>query len=106
MFEIGFWELVMIGVVALVVVGPARLPEVARNVGRFVGRARALARSVKTDISRELKAEELQQIMKKQAQIPELYDLIDEPVPEHHNPNAPPGSVPTSPRAHDPNVSA
>lgn len=44
MFDLGFWELLVVGVVALIVVGPNDLPKLFRNVGNFMGRARAMGR--------------------------------------------------------------
>jgi len=78
MFEVGFWELVLIAVVALLVVGPERLPGLARTAGLWMGRIRRLAQSVKQDISRELAAEELQRTLNKQATIPELEEITEE----------------------------
>jgi sec-independent protein translocase protein TatB len=78
MFDIGFWELVMIGVVALVVVGPERLPALARTVGLWTGKARQMIGSVKAEIDRELKAEELKRIMQEQAQSTGLHEIIEE----------------------------
>ena len=59
MFDIGFWELVVIGVVALVVIGPERLPKVARIAGALARRAPATLASVQDEI-RRLKADEAQ----------------------------------------------
>ena len=62
MFDIGFWELAVIAVVALVVIGPERLPRAARTAGLWVGRARRMVAEVKSDIDREINAEELREI--------------------------------------------
>ncbi len=62
MFDIGFWELCLIGVVALLILGPERLPTVARTAGLWVGRARRFMADVKADIDTELKSEELRAI--------------------------------------------
>jgi sec-independent protein translocase protein TatB len=59
MFDIGFSELVMIGVLALIVLGPERLPKAARFAGLWVRRARAQWFSVKDELERELAADEL-----------------------------------------------
>ena len=59
MFEIGFLELIVIGVVALIVIGPERLPKVARTVGHLYGRMQRYVSTVKSDISREIELDEL-----------------------------------------------
>ena len=56
MFDVGFWELTIIAVVALVVIGPERLPKVARTAGHWIGRGRRFVASVKADIDKEIKA--------------------------------------------------
>jgi len=78
MFDVGFWELVVIGIVALLVLGPERLPVVARTVGLWYGKARHFVGSVKADIDRELKAEELKRIVEQQAKSDGLYDMMEE----------------------------
>lgn len=59
MFDLGFSELLLIAVVALIVLGPERLPKAARFAGLWVRRARAQWYSVKSELERELAAEEL-----------------------------------------------
>lgn len=59
MFDIGFSELLVIGVVALVVIGPERLPKVARTAGHLYGRMQRYVSAVKSDISREMEFDEL-----------------------------------------------
>lgn len=59
MFDISFPELLLILLVALLVIGPERLPRVARTMGMWVGRARAVFNSVRRDIEREAKLDEL-----------------------------------------------
>lgn len=78
MFDIGFWELMLVGVIALLVVGPERLPGLARTAGIWIGRMRYFVNNVKADINRELKADELKRILEEQARIPELNDLVNE----------------------------
>jgi sec-independent protein translocase protein TatB len=79
MFDIGFLELIVIGVIALLVVGPERLPRVARTAGLWLGRGRRMLSSVKAEIDSELKAEELKQILAKQAQSNPLETIIEAP---------------------------
>lgn len=66
MFDIGFSELFVIGVVALLVLGPERLPRVARTAGHLLGRLQRYVSDVKADISREMQLEELRKL---QAQV-------------------------------------
>ncbi len=78
MFDVGFFELLLIGVVTLLVVGPERLPKLARTAGLWLGKARSMVASVKADIDRELAAEELKKVMSKQAELPGLHDIMEE----------------------------
>jgi sec-independent protein translocase protein TatB len=59
MLDFAFSELVVIGLVALVVIGPERLPKVARTAGILLGRAQRYVGDIKTDISRQIQVEEL-----------------------------------------------
>lgn len=65
MFDIGFWELVLISVVGLVVLGPERLPVAIRSVSKFISGAKAMANGVKDELAHELKVQELQENLKK-----------------------------------------
>ncbi len=62
MFDFSFGELALIGTVALVVLGPERLPKVARTVGEWVGKAQRYVSQVKSDINREIELTELKKI--------------------------------------------
>jgi sec-independent protein translocase protein TatB len=62
MFDIGFTELLVIGVVALIVIGPERLPRVARTAGHLVGRLQRYVADVKADINREIELDELKKM--------------------------------------------
>lgn len=61
MFDIGFAELVLLAVVGLLVLGPERLPEAARTLGVMLGRVRRSFQSLRDEVQRELRAEELRQ---------------------------------------------
>lgn len=62
MFDIGFSELIVIAIVALVVIGPEKLPKVARTLGLLLGRAQRYVNDVKSDISREMQLDELKKL--------------------------------------------
>ncbi|MEP7275742.1 MAG: Sec-independent protein translocase protein TatB [Betaproteobacteria bacterium] len=62
MFDIGLSEIVVIGVVALVVIGPERLPKTARMLGHLFGRLQRYVNEVKSDISREMELDELRRL--------------------------------------------
>lgn len=77
MFDVGFTELMVIALVALIVLGPERLPEVARTLGRWAGRAQRFMEKVRQDIDRELKSEELEKIRKLEEELNETRTLIE-----------------------------
>jgi len=62
MFDIGFSELMVIGLIALIVIGPERLPRVARTIGHLVGRMQRYVADVKSDINREMELEDLRKM--------------------------------------------
>ncbi|MFO8141463.1 MAG: Sec-independent protein translocase protein TatB [Marinobacter sp.] len=65
MFDIGFIELLICGIIALLVLGPERLPAAARAAGRWVGSARRMVSQFTSELDRELKAEELRKELRK-----------------------------------------
>jgi Tat protein translocase TatB subunit len=73
MFDIGFWELALIFVLAVIVFGPERLPDLARKAGRFAARGRAMMHSLQAQLEEEVDFEE----RKKQGEVP----APDEPPP-------------------------
>jgi sec-independent protein translocase protein TatB len=79
MFDIGFMEMALIGVVALVVIGPERLPGVARTVGQWVGSARRFMSSVQADINLEVnKADTLKQLLEEQTKIQSVHEILEQ----------------------------
>ena len=62
MFDVSFSELLVIAVIALLVIGPERLPKVARTVGAFTGRMQRYMAQIKEEVSREMRFEELQKL--------------------------------------------
>jgi len=78
MFDIGFWELALIGVVALLVIGPERLPGVARTVGKWVGTAKRFVNTVQNDIHTEIsKADELGRLLEEQTRLKSMHEILE-----------------------------
>ncbi len=78
MFDIGFWEIVLIAVVALLVVGPNELPSLIRNIGQGIGKLRGFLSSVKSDLDYEIdKANEIKQMIEKETEIARLHEIIE-----------------------------
>ena len=73
MFDMGFTEMMLIGIVALVVIGPEKLPGVARTAGKYFARLRNFMTNVRADVESELKADELRELF--EAQQKELESL-------------------------------
>jgi sec-independent protein translocase protein TatB len=84
MFDIGFWEVALISVIGLVVLGPERLPVAIRSVMQWINTAKGMANSVKSEISQELKLHEMNENMIKATKAgldnldPDLQKSIDE----------------------------
>jgi len=77
-FDIGFSEIVLIAVVALLVVGPREFPTLVRNIGSMLGKARQFMNAVKTEFDKEIhKADEIKRLMSKEAEIAELHKNLD-----------------------------
>ncbi|MBN7820767.1 Sec-independent protein translocase protein TatB [Bowmanella sp. Y26] len=83
MFDIGFWELLVIGVVALLVLGPERLPGAIRSASRTISGVRSMASNFKQEVEQQLKIQELHDNLKKAEQqnlkdlSPELQESVD-----------------------------
>ena len=77
MFDISFMELLVISIVALIVIGPERLPAVARTVGHLYGRCRNFVYAIRTDIHNEMRMEELK---KMQSSVQETVQSVEDSV--------------------------
>ncbi len=64
MFDIGFWEIGIIAIIALLVVGPERLPAMVRTAGKWVGRGQRLARELRSELEREAVAQDIKAVSK------------------------------------------
>lgn len=79
MFDFSFWELAIVLIVALLVVGPDKLPALAAKIGRWVGKAKRMMMSVRSDIESELKAAELKEMLEKQQnEISQLRNILND----------------------------
>jgi len=77
MFDSGFLEMLVIGIIALLVVGPERLPGVAAKAGKMIGKVKAFVANTREDIEKEIRADEMQSMLAEQkAEISELRDLM------------------------------
>lgn len=100
MFDIGFWELVVVAIVALLVVGPERLPGLVRSVGFWVGRFRKIASTVKSELQQELdKAERLQNLLDEQKKIVERHEILSDLRNIENDINDKPQPIPIKPKA-------
>jgi Tat protein translocase TatB subunit len=90
MFDVGMGELVLISIIGLLVLGPQRLPKVAAEIGKWVGRARRTATQLRRQLEREIELSELEK------------PLTPSPPPQSHAPPATPrsGEVPPGPGTH------
>jgi sec-independent protein translocase protein TatB len=92
MLDVGFSEILLTSAIALIVLGPEKLPKVARQVGNWVGRARAMARQLTEQLEREVSAEELLKQTKSTART-EAPPSAAAPFDTSYVPNAPPPVV-------------
>ncbi|MBP0049474.1 twin-arginine translocase subunit TatB [Marinobacterium sp. AK62] len=101
MFDIGFFELLVVGVVALLVLGPERLPAAARTCGLWLGRVRRSLSSIQSEIREELRVEELKRtsaIQKEQLdkELDEMRQPFEQPFATREEPKADPSSESSS----------
>lgn len=75
MFDIGFFELILIAIIGLVVLGPERLPHAIRMTSAWVGKIRRASMAVKDELEREINAHEMQQRIKQQIEASGMEDL-------------------------------
>jgi Tat protein translocase TatB subunit len=93
MFDVGFWELVVVFVLGLLVLGPDRLPRVARTVGQWIARAKGVANRFQREIEREMAMQDLQERYER--------ERVKNPPPappEGRAPAAPPPAQPQDPQ--------
>ena len=99
MFEVGFTEIVLIFGIALLVLGPKKLPKLAADVGRWAGRARAMARQLRTQLEQEVQFEPLQDTARAAPMVaatPTIHAPSVEPVPAAIPPTPEPAAEPAA----------
>jgi sec-independent protein translocase protein TatB len=92
MFDVGWTEMVLIAVVAIIVIGPKDLPVVLRTMGRWAGKARALAREFQDSMNEVIRESELEELKSEIDNAKRLTTLEAEP------PKTPPASAPAAPK--------
>ena len=93
MFDIGFWELAVIAVIALIVVGPEEFPSLVRNISRGIAKLRQYISAVKSDMDFEIdRVEELKRLIEQEAKVAEMEELaksLDSRITATHSDVAP-----------------
>jgi sec-independent protein translocase protein TatB len=89
MLDVGFSEILLTSAIALIVLGPEKLPKVARQVGNWVGRARAMARQLTEQLEREVSAEELMKQTKSNKPAGTTPNSTPAPFDTSYTPNTP-----------------
>ncbi|MBI3773812.1 MAG: twin-arginine translocase subunit TatB [Gammaproteobacteria bacterium] len=107
MFDVGFWEILVIAVVALLVVGPDEFPTLVRKASQALSKARQFASAVKTEFQREVeKAEEIKRKIEQETRIAELHKMLDPRQMELPVDNDPRRAAPSTPSDADTSAQA
>jgi sec-independent protein translocase protein TatB len=78
MFDMGFWEIALIFILLLLVVGPDKLPGLARTIGLWVGKARSMVSSVKREVEQEMRLQDIQRSLSENSATSEIKRLADQ----------------------------
>ncbi len=78
MFDVGFWEFALVGVITLLVVGPERMPAIARKAGLYVGKIKKFVSKIQDEVSDELETDKLKDHLKIEDQNANVVDILDE----------------------------
>ena len=78
MFDIGFWEFALIGVIALIVVGPERLPGIAKTAGLYVGKFKKFVNNIQEDVNSELESDKLKEYLSLEDDSASVVDILDD----------------------------
>ena len=78
MFDIGFWEFALIGVITLIVVGPERMPAITRKAGQYVGKAKKFIAKIQEDIGDEFEADKLKEHLSLEDKDSSIVEILKE----------------------------
>lgn len=76
MFDIGFWEFAMVGVIVLIVVGPEKMPAVARKAGHYIGKIKTFVKKMSSDFETELESDKLKNHLKLQDEGGDILEIL------------------------------
>ena len=89
MFDIGFWELVLISIVALLIIGPDQLPSFTKKAGRWLGNVRRLINNTRRELARELNLENYTNLDQKLSDLDDLMENSPDQDPEYKSKKPP-----------------
>jgi sec-independent protein translocase protein TatB len=78
MFDVGFWEFALIGIITLIIVGPERMPNIARKAGQYVGKAKRFIAKIQDDVSEELDVDQFKRQLSDMDKEANIVEIIDE----------------------------
>lgn len=78
MFDVGFWEFALIGIITLIIVGPEKMPEIAKTFGRYIGKAKRFITKIQTDINNEIEVDQIKSHLDLEDKDANIVDIIDE----------------------------
>ncbi len=78
MFDIGFWEFALIGVITLIVVGPEKMPAIARKAGKYAGKAKRFMAKIQEDIDDELEADKIKEHLNLQDEDSNVLEVLED----------------------------
>ncbi len=78
MFDIGFWEFALIGVITLIIVGPEKMPAIARKAGKYAGKAKRFMAKIQEDIDDELEADKIKEHLNLQDEDSNVLEVLED----------------------------
>jgi len=78
MFDTGFWEFALIGLITLIVVGPERMPAIAKTIGRYIGKAKQFVTKIQADIDAEIDTTEIKKHLEDMNENSKILEVLDD----------------------------